>query len=87
MSKRKEIFEISVPEIVLPFTRESSLIRGIESTEKFISKDHECSYCNGNGGFWGENDRGETIRKVCPLCKGSGKLDAVITIEWKAKTI
>ena len=85
MSKKKEILVIQVPEIVAPLPKESSLIQGIRSVEHFSSTGHRCSYCNGSGGFWGENHRGEATRKKCPLCEGSGMLDAVITIEWKAR--
>ncbi len=32
--------------------------------------------------FWGRGTT-ERVKVDCPVCKGSGKLDAVITIEWK----
>lgn len=50
--------------------------------ETIISTGHLCRYCHGNGSFWGEELR-ERVKKDCPVCNGSGKLDAVITIEWK----
>lgn len=50
--------------------------------ESLCSSSHKCSYCHGNGWFWGEEQR-ERVKIDCPVCKGSGKLDAVITIEWK----
>lgn len=50
--------------------------------ETIISNGHSCRYCHGNGFFWGEQLR-ERVKKNCPVCNGSGKLDAVITIEWK----
>lgn len=50
--------------------------------ETIASNGHSCGYCHGNGFFWGEQQR-ERVKKNCPVCNGSGKLDAVITIEWK----
>lgn len=40
-----------------------------------------CGCCHGNGWFWREA-RGEYEKKPCPVCKGSGTVDAVVTIEW-----
>lgn len=51
-------------------------------TEKITSNDHSCGYCHGNGFIWGEEIQ-ERVEKDCPVCQGSGKLDAAITIEWK----
>ncbi len=53
--------------------------------EVITSNGHSCRYCHGNGFFWGEQQR-ECVKKNCPVCNGSGKLDAVITIEWKPST-
>ena len=50
--------------------------------ETFASAGHRCGYCHGNGFFWGEEGC-EPVKTDCPVCRGSGKLDAVITIEWK----
>lgn len=50
--------------------------------EVIHSSAHRCDYCHGNGFFWGERCR-ERVKEACPVCGGSGKLDAVITIEWK----
>lgn len=57
---------------------------GGRRTERVLSRGHKCPYCQGNGYFWQEDDWDERYKKECPICKGSGKLDAVITIEWKA---
>jgi DnaJ-class molecular chaperone len=55
----------------------------ISSKESQTSGGYGCSYCHGNGFFWkaqeGTKDR---FKEACPVCKGSGKLKAVITIEW-----
>ncbi len=50
--------------------------------EIIISNGHLCGYCRGNGFFWDEQQR-DRVKKDCPVCNGRGKLDAVITIEWK----
>nr|DAY20412.1 MAG TPA: DnaJ-like protein [Caudoviricetes sp.] len=52
--------------------------------ERFLSRGHVCSYCQGNGYHWQENCYRERYKQGCPVCKGSGRLDAVVTIEWKA---
>lgn len=49
-----------------------------------VSKGHDCEYCQGNGYFVGCNYKGQSEKEYCPICGGSGKLDAVVTIEWKA---
>lgn len=43
----------------------------------------KCTYCHGNGWFWGTDDYGERVKEECPVCKGEKKLKAVVTIEWK----
>lgn len=43
----------------------------------------KCSYCHGNGWFWGMYD-GDRIKRVCPVCKGRKRLKAVVTISWTA---
>lgn len=50
--------------------------------ETIISNGHLCGYCHGNGFFWSEELR-ERVKTPCPVCNGSGKLDAVITVDWK----
>lgn len=58
-------------------------VRGKNQKEVINSTGHRCSYCHGNGFLWSEMERGDPIKAECPICKGSGKLDAEITIEWK----
>ncbi|KAA6339751.1 hypothetical protein EZS27_012349 [termite gut metagenome] len=55
----------------------------INNKESLSSKGHTCSYCHGNGFFQkvGEDVK-ERIQEPCPICQGSGKLKASITIEW-----
>lgn len=51
--------------------------------ENFVSTGHVCGYCRGNGWFWGEDELGERVKRDCPVCQGSGELDAIITVDWK----
>lgn len=50
--------------------------------ETIISNGHTCGYCYGSGFFWRDEMR-ERVKTPCPVCNGSGKLDAVITVNWK----
>lgn len=50
--------------------------------ETITSNGHLCGYCRGNGFFWSEILR-ERVKTDCPVCKGSGRLNAVVTIKWK----
>ena len=72
MSVRNDIIQIMPP-----------ILTGVGNMKETItSNGHSCGYCHGNGFFWNEQQR-EYVKKDCPVCNGSGKLDAVITIEWK----
>ena len=73
MSKEKRTIEIA-PRLISP---------GGRMTEVLESCGHVCTYCQGNGYFWQENVYRERYKQECCICKGSGKLDAVVTIEWK----
>lgn len=42
----------------------------------------KCSYCHGNGWIPAIGERNECERKDCPVCKGSGRLKAVVTTKW-----
>lgn len=74
MSKEKRTIEIT-PGLKTP---------GGRMEEHFLSRGHVCSYCQGNGYFWQENVYRERYKQECCICKGSGRLDAVVTIEWRA---
>lgn len=74
MSKEKRTIEIA-PGLISP---------GGRMTEVLESRGHACSYCQGNGYFWQENVYRERYKQECCICKGSGKLDAVISIQWRA---
>lgn len=43
-----------------------------------------CTYCHGQGWFWGIDGRNRRVEIKCPVCKGHKKLKAVVTIRWKA---
>lgn len=70
----------------------SKIVRQIElrppsvktTEERIVSKGHNCEYCHGNGYFVGCNYKGQSEKEFCPICGGSGKVDAVVTIKWKA---
>ena len=74
MSKERRIVEIE-PGRMSP---------GGRMMERIESRGHRCPYCQGNGYHWQEDEWQERYKKECPICKGSGRLDAMITIEWKA---
>ena len=68
MSKVKRVLEIQHPKYGHP-------------KELLTSPGHVCSYCHGKGFFSSLHGEKETI---CPVCGGSGQVDAIITVEWKA---
>ena len=74
MSKERRMIEIA-PGLMSPGSRMSETIE---------SRGYNCPYCHGNGYHWQEDEWQECYKKECPICRGSGKLDAVITVEWKA---
>ena len=74
MSKEKRTIEIT-PGLMSP---------GGSMTEVLESRGHVCTYCQGNGYHWQENCYRERYKHGCPVCGGSGRLDAVISIQWRA---
>ena len=70
MSKRHCILELDPPSYCA-------------NTEQLVSKGHECGYCHGVGTFTYDERWGDNVVKVCPVCKGKGKVDAVIDIIWQ----
>ena len=57
---------------------------GGRMTECMESRGHTCPYCQGNGYHWQEDEWQERYKQECPIFKGSGRLDAVVTVEWSA---
>lgn len=70
MSKTKQVLELSSPSV-----------KSVE--ERMTGVAQQCNYCCGNGWFWGRDDLGESIKDPCPLCMGSGSVEAEITIRWR----
>lgn len=61
---------------------EAPLYGGLE--EHIVSRGHTCRYCHGQGGFLGDRSSPNGSEwKICPVCEGSGKMDAEVTIKWK----
>lgn len=51
--------------------------------ERYTSTGHDCSYCNGRGRFAPiQVGRDEYEENPCPVCGGTGRLKAEITIHW-----
>ena len=74
MSKKKTMIEVCP----------GKLSPGGPMRELLVSSGYTCSYCHGNGYFWQEDEFQERYKEECPICKGCGRLDAVVTIEWGA---
>lgn len=55
-------------------------------TERIEFGGFKCTYCHGNGWFWGMDDYGESVKEECPVCHGKKRLKAVVTVEWKEET-
>lgn len=70
MSRTKQILEISSPSVKTRHERLTGLVQ-------------ECNYCCGNGWIWGQDDVLEPAKVACPICGGPGRMQPVITIEWK----
>ena len=72
MSKLKNILEITPPSF-----------GGVNKGEVFTSHGHICSYCNGYGHFQPTQvGHDEYEQNLCPICKGSGKLQVKIVVGW-----
>lgn len=71
MGVLKQIIELSSPDSLMGHH------------EEITGAPQICNYCHGNGWFWGCDDIGEGIKKSCPLCGGTGAVQAQITIQWK----
>lgn len=69
-------------------SEECRMIR-VQPPHMKINKEHltltglRCGYCYGNGYFWGEDEHGQPVKEPCPMCHGSKKVDAEVTIEYK----
>ena len=70
MSKTKQVLELSSPSMKTKHERLTGLVQ-------------QCNYYCGNGWFWGRDGAYESVKETCPMCEGTGKMQPVITIEWK----
>ncbi len=54
--------------------------------ENYLSTNFQCPTCHGEGYVWqaGKSPYEGDEKVVCPKCEGTGLLDAVITVEWRA---
>lgn len=43
---------------------------------------YACGYCHGRGYFLDPDIINECVKKACPSCGGTGKVKAVVTIDW-----
>ncbi len=78
MSKLKTILEITP----------SEFMNKAKDGEVFISKDHDCLHCFGRGYFTPKQVGPDEFKEnLCPVCLGSGKLDAKIVIGWSPSEI
>lgn len=49
--------------------------------ERIESRGYTCEYCHGQGVFLGDRSSpNDSEWKICPVCEGSGKMDAEVTI-------
>ncbi|WP_051220292.1 hypothetical protein [Prevotella sp. AGR2160] len=51
-------------------------------TERLLIHGLKCGYCQGNGWFWKDDGFGGSVKDPCPLCKGSGSVDAAVAITY-----
>lgn len=71
MSRTKTMVELTPPDFAL---RE----------EYMLTAPMTCGYCHGQGYFLSEStpyDDNNTT--TCPVCKGSGRVEAEVSIKWK----
>ena len=61
--------------------------------EKFTVKGFTCPECHGNGWGWrqGFDDADVETRgwehQTCPVCGGTGEIDAEVTINWRKQEV
>lgn len=71
MSSKKETVIISPPDRWTAITE-----------EKIESRGHVCTLCNGKGLFVEQIGYEQYEKTECSVCKGSGRIKAVIVISW-----
>jgi len=85
MLKKKILFELTTPTKLLNFRNEAQV-------ETITGDAVTCGVCNGEGGhfidsrcydFDIDKNNGSGYYQACKMCKGSGKVKPVITVEWE----
>lgn len=72
MSNLSNVIAVNVPVQLVPGN----------TLETFNGCVTSCTYCHGKGVFERERSRDLSEKDYCPVCGGSGKIQARITIEW-----
>lgn len=75
MSKIKELIEINPP---------ISLYWPASRKEVVKTKVYECTSCKGTGGTYCDGPPKEEGFEACVMCKGTGLIQAVVSIEWQS---
>lgn len=73
MSRKCQILEIAPPPLLKEQLVEQLELGGMK-----------CAYCHGNGWFWADDEYGKPYKDPCPVCHGTGRMKAAVTIEWTA---
>lgn len=56
-------------------------------TETFILTGYDCPRCWGNGWYSAVSATdGHAVKVPCPLCGGTGRLDAEVSVQWRPAT-
>jgi DnaJ-class molecular chaperone len=69
MSTRKTVIEIEAPSCPVIGVKENFLVLGVT-----------CGYCGGRGWFSRHDTDEET--ESCPICNGTGMVDAKVDVQW-----
>jgi len=75
MSKKNQCYLICPPLFPKEHSYEMENFRGFN-----------CTHCSGNGWIPTLGPRNDNEHMTCPVCKGSGKLKAVVTTKWMPDT-
>ena len=55
--------------------------------ETFVLTGYDCPRCHGSGEQWDVSPAdGQPRIASCPMCGGSGRLDAEVTVQWRPAT-
>lgn len=78
MSRKRLMIELSAPSVM----RE-------HRPEKFTVTGFTCPECNGNGWGWRKKEDDADVdqhgwgKQTCPVCGGTGEVDAEVTVNWR----